>query len=271
MVFAEVFIYAAMNRPVFDTQLVMMNNFKRFYAEHPGDYRVLSQFIPNMAFSTGARDIWGYGPVVLKRYAQFLAYSQGINPEEATTYLQINRYNHLFSMIRLKYVILFGENGFLIREMKDVMPRMNLIQEWHIIQDRNAIFKEMSNALFDPRKTVILEKQPFQENVRSGGMGHCTIVDSSTDHINVKTHLPSPAILLITDTYSNAWRATASPGIIQKTYDILPANYYLMAIPLSAGEHIFRIEYLPIAFCVGKWISIASISIYFVCLAFLFM
>ncbi|MEN6320295.1 MAG: hypothetical protein ABFD82_16275 [Syntrophaceae bacterium] len=268
LAFTEVFIFAAMNRPVFDIQSVMINDFKRFYTEHPGDYRVLSQFIPNMAFSTGARDIWGYGPVVLKRYAQFMAYTQGKNPDEVTTYLHVNHYHRLFSMMRLKYVILFGQNGFLIREMKDVMPRINLIHEWHIIQDRDSIFKEMGKASFDPRKTVILEKPPYQEPVKSGDMGYCTIVDSSTDHLTIRANLPNPTILLITDAYSSGWRAQAMLGSIQKIYDILPANYCLMAIPLSEGEHIFRVEYLPIAFCIGKWISIASITVYFIFLAF---
>jgi len=268
MAFAEVFIFASMNRPVFDIQSVMIDDFKRFYTEHPGDYRVLSRFIPNMAMSAGARDIWGYGPVALKRYAQFMAYTQGKNPDVVTTYLHVNHYHRLFSMIRLKYVILFDQNGFHIQEMKDVMPRLNLIYEWHIIQDRDSIFKEMGKMSFDPRKTVILEKQPYSEPVKPGNIGYCSIVDSSTDHLTIRANLPSPAILLITDAYSSGWRAQALPGSVQNTYDILSANYCLMAIPLSAGEHIFRVEYLPIAFCIGKWISISSITVYFVFFAF---
>jgi hypothetical protein len=266
--FTEMFIFAAMNRPVFDIQTVMLDDFKRFYTEHPGDYRVFSKFIPNMAVSTGSRDIWGYGPVALKRYAQFMAYTQGIDPDKVTTYLQVNRYNRLFNMIRLKYIIQYGQHGFSIREVKDVMPRLNLIQECNFIQDRDAIFNEMGKTSFDPRKTVILETPPNLEFTKTDNVAYATIVDSSTDHITIKANLSAPSILLITDAYSTGWHIESMPGSIQNIYQILPANYCLMAIPLSAGEHIFRIEYLPIAFCVGKWISIASITVYFVFLAF---
>jgi len=266
--FIEVIIFAGINRPAFDVPKTMINYFKSFYSEHPGDYRVLSQYIPNMAQSTGAKDIWGYGPVALKRYAQFLAYTQGKNPDEVTQYLQVDRYHRLFSMIRLRYIILYGQNGFLVQEMSDIMPRLNLIQEWKVIPDRDNIFKEMDKASFDPRQQVIIDNPPYPEPVKSKSIGYCTIVDSSTDHLTIKANLTSSSILLITDPYSVGWHAKALPGSIQNIYHILPANYALMAVPLSSGDHIFRVEYLPLAFSIGKWISIASIAIYFALLAF---
>lgn len=266
--FIEVFIFAGINRPAFDVQKTMIDDFKSFYTEHPGDYRVLSKYLPNMAASTGAKDIWGYGPVALKRYAQFMAYTQGKNPDEVTTYLRVNHYHRLLSMIRLRYIILFGQNGFLVKEMRDSMPRLNLIQEWKVIPDRDNIFKEMDKASFDPRQQVIIESPPYPEPVKSKNIGYCTIVDSSTDHVTIKANLTGSSILLITDPYSEGWHVKALPGSVQNIYHILPANYTLMAIPLSSGDHIFRVEYLPRAFSIGKWISFASITIYFVLLAF---
>ena len=42
----------------------------------------------------------------------------------------------------------------------------------------------------------------------------------------------------------------------------MPANYALMAIPLSAGEHHFRVADEPISFVMEKWISLLAIIIY---------
>jgi hypothetical protein len=39
----------------------------------------------------------------------------------------------------------------------------------------------------------------------------------------------------------------------------MPADYVLLAVPLSAGHHEFRLEYLPREYLIGKWISILSL------------
>jgi len=69
-------------------------------------------------------------------------------------------------------------------------------------------------------------------------------------------------MLLITDTYSKGWRVKPLAGSIQNHYRIMPANYALMAIPLTAGKHHCRLEYQPKSFVVGKWISLSALAIY---------
>ncbi|HLE16886.1 MAG TPA: hypothetical protein VI728_01230, partial [Syntrophales bacterium] len=41
----------------------------------------------------------------------------------------------------------------------------------------------------------------------------------------------------------------------QSKYEIMPANYTMMAIPLAAGEHLLRVEYRPLPFVIGAWVS----------------
>ena len=101
----EMFTFARMNRPTFSYDDLNISQFKAFYKERPGDYRVLSFVNANTAMSTGAQDIWGYGPVVMGRYVQFMAWTQGADPDKATTYLKINQYHPLFKMLRLRYVL----------------------------------------------------------------------------------------------------------------------------------------------------------------------
>jgi hypothetical protein len=212
---------------------------------------------------TGTKDIWGYDPGVQLRYAQFIAFTQGHDPDKVTQYMPFTHHHRLFNMLRCQYAFVSDKDRIHIHEFKDVMPRLHLVQDWKHITDRKDIFSEMSKASFDPRKTVILEKQPYPEPARSESIGYSEIADSSTDHITIKATLPSPAILLITDAYNTGWHAKALPGSVQNAYNILPANYILTAIPLSAGDHLFRVEYLPLSFLIGKWISIISITIYF--------
>jgi hypothetical protein len=63
-----------------------------------------------------------------------------------------------------------------------------------------------------------------------------------------------------TDLYAQfiAWRAVTLPGSSQKSYDLMPANYVLRAVPLAAGQHRLRVEYAPAAFTVGLWVSVVA-------------
>lgn len=266
---AEVFVFAATNRPVFDIRSLLLDNFAQFYREHPGDYRVASQFIPNMAASTGAKDIWGYFPVVLKRYAQFIFFTQGADPDRTMQLSTLQHYHPLFKMLRCRYVITPRGNGAFIQEAApETMPRLLLMQDWQMFTRRDDIFQAMTKNSFDPLRTVILESTPLPQPERVPTAGTVTLEASSTDVLRIRATLGGAAILLITDSYSSGWRARALPGSVQQDYPVMPANYTLMAIPLAAGEHRLLLEYRPRAFMIGKWVSLASLGIFCVVLIF---
>jgi hypothetical protein len=69
-------------------------------------------------------------------------------------------------------------------------------------------------------------------------------------------------VLVVTDVHADGWRARALPGSDQAEYELLRGNFILRAVPLAAGHHRLRVEYTPWPFEVGKWISIASCTIY---------
>jgi hypothetical protein len=100
----EVFIFARSNRPTFDLETTRLPALEQFYEAHPGDYRVLLPSNPNSAMTTGTQDLWGFDPGVLKRYAEFMAFTQGRNPDTATQYLEFSRIHPLFKMLRNRYV-----------------------------------------------------------------------------------------------------------------------------------------------------------------------
>jgi hypothetical protein len=49
-------------------------------------------------------------------------------------------------------------------------------------------------------------------------------------------------------------------GSSQWQYDVLPANVALRAIPLGAGAHRIRVEYAPLTYRIGRWISLAAVA-----------
>ncbi len=258
----EMFIFAISNRPTFDLEETRLPFIQQFYEANPGDYRVSVPPNPNSAISTGAQDIWGHDPGVLKRYAEFMTFTQGRNPESASQYLDLSRIHPLFGMLRGRYVLFSegGRQGF--EEISSPLSRLELIQDWVLIGERDRIFSTMNSSSFDPRQLVILETVPDPAPVKTARPGTATITEKGTDYLVVEARLPAPAILLITDSYSKGWRAVALPGSVQQDYDLLPANYILRAVPLGAGNHHLRIEYAPAGYRIGKWISVVSLSLY---------
>jgi hypothetical protein len=258
----ELFVFARSNRPTFDLETTRLPALQEFFEAHPGDYRVLLPPNPNSGMMTGSQDLWGFDPGVLKRYAEFMTFTQGRDPDTATQYLDFPRIHPLFKMLRHRFV-LFSEGGKQgLEEIPSTLSRLELIQDWVLLPQRDRIFAAMNHPAFDPRQQIILETTPDPAPVKGKPKGTATITEAGTDYLMVEANLPAPAILLITDNYSSGWRAVALAGSAQEHYDLLPANYILRAVPLSAGNHRLRIEYAPLGYRAGRWISLVSLMFF---------
>jgi hypothetical protein len=143
-----------------------------------------------------------------------------------------------------------------MEEAPVVMPHLQLIWNYRVLQNRDAIFDAMRLETFDPTHEVILESEPEPTPVRSNNNGAARITATTTDSLTIEADVEQPSVLLITDAYAASWRTISLPGSTQAHYDLLPANYVLRAVPLAAGHHLLRIEYRPVAFAIGKWISL---------------
>ena len=264
----ETFYFCRIARPSFDSSTIISQPEKSFIEAHPGDYRIVNPLNPDSAMSLRVPDIWGYDPNVVRRYAEFITWTQGGDPNNATLYVKFMRFDPLYAMLRLGYV--FGQRGgeFESAESPVVpMPHLQLITNYRVIgrrkiwewspSYRDEIFAAMRGD-FDPTREVILESEPDPKPIAGENVGTARITSELTDALTIEADVTQPAILLITDVYTPAWRAIALPGSGQSKYQLLPANYILRAVPLAAGHHQLRVEYAPPQFEIGKWISIVS-------------
>jgi len=256
---AEVFCFARILNPSFNLPehytRTGVTAVRDFLAARPGDYRIFFPSNPNAAMAIGAQNIWGYGSTPLKRYVEFMGFTQGVNPDEANQYVPFRSLHRLYSMLRCKYAFVPGANGLQVVETGDSMPRVSLISEAEVIAGRDAIFAAMDDAFFEPRQTVILETAPNPAPVKSDSPGVVKITGSGIDFLEIEADLVSPAILLVTDVFTSGWRARALPGSSQPRYEVLPANYILRAIPLGVGTHRLRMEYTSPGLALGLGIS----------------
>jgi len=171
-------------------------------------------------------------------------------------------------MLRLRYAFSRSGETINLHEYPRWMPRISLVQAWVVAKTRDEAFQVMGSGQFDPRKQVVLESPPLPAPEALGGEGRCFVQDSSTDHMTIRATLPSASVLLIAENFSKGWRLRSLMPSTQGNYNLLPANYTLMAIPLAAGDHLLRLEYLPKTFVIGKWLSLTAFLLYILAFSF---
>ena len=263
---AEVFLFANSSLATFSLADAIPTPVHDFLGAHPGDYRILELPDPNGAIAIGANDIWGYDPMVLGRYSQFITYSQGGNPDDADMYVNFTRADRMLGLVRLKYIF---RNRILNSDLKGALPHLLLVGEWARQPDRHEILDSLDSSVFDPQRTAILETDPDPPPVSAeGSAGTAQLVSSDTDSMTISARITRPSLLLITDCYSRYWRALAEPGSSQNHYTVIPADYTLMAVALSAGDHLIRLEYAPPGYIIGRWVSLVGLGLYLLAVAF---
>jgi hypothetical protein len=245
-------------RQTFDSEIASASYVKQALPKLADDYRILNTVTPNSAMSLGALDLWGNDPGVVRRYAEFMAFTQGLDPNTVTQNLLFAGPNPLYAMLRLRYVFFRNDANVQMEEIERPMARVQLVSRFRVLANRDALFAAMKSPDFDPRHEVLLEAAPVPKPIGGEVSGSAVVISSSTDWLEIEANASDAAILLITDVYSSAWRAVGLEGSHQQDYKLVPANYVLRAIPLSAGHHRIRLEYAPKAFAVGKVISAIS-------------
>lgn len=259
----EILLFARAYRATFDLTSTRMVEVEQLAHGAAPEDRMLNLVKPNLAMISGLGDIWGHDPGVLKRYAQFIAFTQGQHPDEASQYVTFSRYHPLYKMLRCRYIITRRQEGVRVHTIDGSLPRTLLVDGYQVLPARDHILAAMQRPHYDPQRTVILEQQPVPRPVQGeGSPGTVVSTVRSTDELRVEAELHRPAILLLTDAYSTGWHARPLLGSVQQDYTILPANYALMAVPLAAGRHQFVLVYAPLAFRIGTWLSLLALAGY---------
>ena len=253
----EILWFAKGFRATMDLARVGNSALHRYHVQRPGDYRSLNMYTPNTAMSTGSSDIWGRDPSVNRRYIEFLAYLHDINQREALDY-EIMDIRHPHPLLgQLRCGVMLTRDGRLkaLANENHRLERLTIVSDVQIKTGRDAILKAITAPGFNPRTAVILESPPTPLPDSTPPNGRAHIVAETTDTLDIEATVDRPCILVIADAYAPGWNATALRQSDQQHYAVMPANYVLRALPLNAGNHRLRLQYVPLGFIAGRWIS----------------
>jgi hypothetical protein len=157
----------------------------------------------------------------------------------------------------LNYAVLY-DSSFFVYENTTVLPRAFFVDSVQVLPGRRAIFDAMQEEDFHPETLAFLEqKPPFQVNPH----------DSNT----VEIHSYSPgvfelavdikdttAIVLSEVYYPIGWQATVDG---QKS-QLYKTNFFLKSIFLLPNAKHVKIEFKPLSFQIGVWMSITGAGLW---------
>lgn len=242
----ELFSFAVGFRATFSLDELISPQAVAYRRTHAGDFRFLDRSRANAGLLTGLPDVWGDDPGVPRRYAEFVAATQGLPAEAAGQTLPIRGAHPRWDLLRFRAAVIpRGRSGVELQEMElHPLRRFEVVGQWEVLSGRDAVLKRVCDASFDPRRTVVLESAPRGVHSDSTATARtATILREGVDDVVVRVDAPRGGILLMTDSFSRGWHAESSDGTGQ--LDVMPANWAFRGIPLEPGTHDVRIFYRP--------------------------
>jgi hypothetical protein len=144
---------------------------------------------------------------------------------------------------------------FSVFENPDAFPRAFVVPRAEPLPDRDRVLATLKAA--DLRKVVFLEdlqspsEEPATTSEDTGAPGQAAITGFQPNHVTVDVELDSPGYLVLSDPWYPGWNC-AVDGRPAKLYR---ANYAFRAVPVPAGKHEVRFDFLPRSYRWGRAIS----------------
>jgi hypothetical protein len=232
--------------------------------ERAGEDRVLLDGrTSNIAIGSRAFDVWGYEPIVLDRYARFMAFTQGRSVEDLNNVDgdHPDRFHRLFRMLRGRLSVT-RRGG--VREHPGAWSRFHWAKQYRVVEDLDAALAALADPKLDLESELILEAPPEIEPATREGAASIERIAESTDRLELAVRLEAPAILVITDAWARGWRAFSVVDGERVEHAVVPANAVLRAIALPAGTRRLTLEYAPAIWRPAVITSSVSGGVFFV-------
>jgi uncharacterized membrane protein YfhO len=249
----ELYMNAATHLPRFKESEILNHPIVEWMHAHPDDGRVLSLDYRNATMVSGGYELWGNDPGVNKRWAEFVAATQGMPPLENQNFY-FSRLVPQLAIARLQWHLHATADG--VNATKAGSEPFSRALLFHSVEaaSEGALLKRLTDPSLDFRHTLLVEEPiPIQPN--PAGNGTVTIISNSINALELTAETSTPAVLLITDAYDKGWCAKSLDKNNLRDYRVIPADHAFIGIPLEAGEHHILLEYRPRTLTAGLLLS----------------
>ncbi len=133
-----------------------------------------------------------------------------------------------------------------------VLPRAWVVHEARQERAGRAL-DLLGDGVVDPRRTVLLERQPpTMAPAADPSADQAEVQVSDPEHLRVRVETTAPGMVVLSEVYYPAWRAYVDG----EPAEVYAANHALRAVPVPAGEHIVDLRYESPALRLGIAITL---------------
>ncbi|MFN4243886.1 MAG: YfhO family protein [Tepidisphaerales bacterium] len=206
----------------------------------------------------------GYDPLQSRRFAAFMAATQGKDPREVTEIVGPLRAHPAWRLLRAGWII--SENG-VVGRFDDPLPRAMLVDRAEVVPNEPLQLARLLDERFDPFAAVLVDAPPPwpREDVSRAAdavdferRGDVTVLEHSGDVLRLQVDAPRLSILLVTDSYASGWQAVREDT--GSVYPVFPANFALQGVAVPPGRYVLKLEYRPWGWTWGRWVSLAGLA-----------
>jgi len=254
--------------------LYMDRELKAFLSNDREPFRIATPIsdLSNVGLLEGIENVGGYDAIVLKHYSEFINLAQRLPVDEPNLSMRIVAASRLLDLLNVKYYVLGSEmriglpafdlvlenDRHRVYRNNGALPRSFIVHDAWVIKNRDAIFRHMAGAEFDPGSRAALEETidtlPYNSTLRSPVP---RITQRSLNKVILEADLNEPGLLVLADAYYPGWKAFVDG----KETKIYRTNYVMRGVLLAKGEHVIEFRYDPLSFKVGALISVISLSL----------
>lgn len=137
-------------------------------------------------------------------------------------------------------------------------PRAFLVYSTEVVTDKAALLQRLV-AGHDIHKSALIEK-PLDESLQPGNMRYATLAHIqkfSLGSIQLDVDAKENALLVLAEAWYPGWRAE----IDGRKISCIPANLWMRAVPVPAGQHQVRVYFHQDYLLVGLLVSTASLAL----------
>jgi hypothetical protein len=230
-------------------------------SKSPVDGRVVtnsSLFQVNDGLKWEFPSVLGYDPLILRRYVQYVLFSQGLPMDDHV--VNLHRIDDvrakLLALLNIRQIVTDGQ----FEAIKTDVPYAQVVLN-RIVLPSTEVLAFMNSEKFNPREAVVLEGEPFSED-RIGHQGKpvaasCKVLKYEQEKIVIRVSTGRKGYLVLSEMYYPGWKASVSG----KEVDVLCGNYIFRAIPIEAGDHEVRLFFVSWPLRIGMLVSLITLFI----------
>jgi len=247
----------------------------QFLGRQSGQYRVLPMGGDPMFYASNNIPVmFTSNPVQQVRWQEFLdsfTLNSAMPDMLNVKYLVYGReqYEKEKTQLLQKYAPAFSspDGGTIVLENRTVLPKAWLVPSAVQAGSPQQVLGVLQNPNFDPRLLALVEAPPPipmdpPDMPPSGTTGAVRVVRYEGERIELEAQVAKNAMMVLGEKYYQGWRATVDG----KKSEIYPVDHILRGVYLTPGIHKVEFVFDPLAFKIGKYLTLASFAFFFLML-----